>query len=176
MGTAEVPVNPPARLFDDSFLRFLPSPLREASSAWKTLAAVPLLTMPVSLVLAYLVAVYLPFLKGPDFPKCHWLGDLFSIVVLSPVVETLLMAAILWVFLKYLSQAHAIVASAVTWGLLHSLAASAWGLVVWWPFIIFSTIYLVWKQRGFWVGASMAASAHLIHNFIGLGLANLSGR
>ena len=99
--------------------------------------------------------------------------EVFSIVILSPVTETLLMAAILAIFLKFLSKPHAVLASAVTWGGLHSMIASAWGLIVWWPFIIFSTIYLAWKPRGFWLACALAASAHLLHNLISLGLIKL---
>jgi hypothetical protein len=123
--------------------------------------------------LSLLVSTYLPNLKTPVFPPSHWLIEAFNIVILSPVVETLLMAGILAVFLKFVGKPQAIVASAATWGGLHSLVASAWGLIVWWPFIIFSTIYLAWKQRGFWFGCAMAASAHLLHNLISLGLIKL---
>ena len=161
------------RILNDSFLRWLPSPLREPVSAWKTLAVAPLVTVPLSLILSALVTTLLPNLKTPVFPPSHWLVELFNIVVLSPVVETLAMAGILAIFLKFLTKPQAILASAATWGCLHSLVASAWGLIVWWPFIIFSTIYLAWRQRGFWTGCSLAAGAHLLHNLISLGLIKL---
>jgi len=173
VATAQLPVSPPVRLLDDSFLRFLPAPLREPSSGWKTLAIAPVLTVPISLVLSFLVTTYLPNLTTPVFRKTHWLIEVFNIVILSPVVETLLMAGILAIILKFLSKPQAIIASAVIWGGLHSLVASAWGLIVWWPFIIFSTIYLTWKQRGFWHGCAMAAAVHVVHNLISLGLIKL---
>jgi hypothetical protein len=46
----------------------------------------------------------------------------------------------------------------------HSLAAPAWGLVIWWPFLIFSTLFVVWRQRGFLAGVGVAAAAHALQN------------
>jgi uncharacterized protein (DUF983 family) len=58
----------------------------------------------------------------------------------------------------------AILISAAAWGAAHSLAAPAWGLVIWWPFLIFSTLFVVWRERGFLAGASVAAAAHALQN------------
>lgn len=166
----------PHRLLDGTFLRFLPWPIREPRRAWLTLTIGPILTIGGALLLAFLVKTFLPHLKSPVFPESVWWVKILNIVVVSPVVETLIMALFLRIFLLRLDTASAIVASAITWGLLHSLMFSGWGLVVWWPFIIFSTVYLAWRQKGFWVGIVMAASVHLMNNLIGLGLAEFAGK
>jgi len=90
-----------------------------------------------------------------------------GIVLVSPILETLLMAIIIG------GLSHAIhnrvrlaVASAVVWAVLHSIMAAAWGLVVLWPFFVFSCAYLAWgeksRRRGLWV----AASIHMLHNLL----------
>ena len=50
------------------------------------------------------------------------------------------------------------------WGVAHSLQASAWGFVVWWPFLIMSMLYIVWRQRGFWVAIAIPAAVHMMQN------------
>ena len=42
--------------------------------------------------------------------------------------------------------------------------APAWGLVIWWPFLIFSTLFVVWRQRGFFAGVGVAAATHALQN------------
>jgi hypothetical protein len=42
--------------------------------------------------------------------------------------------------------------------------APVWGLVIWWPFLIFSTLFVVWRQRGFWAGVGVAAATHALQN------------
>ncbi len=61
----------------------------------------------------------------------------------APFVETLIMAAVLSLLASFLSPTLAVFLSPALWGIAHSLQAAAWGLVIWWPFVIFSTLYLV---------------------------------
>jgi membrane protease YdiL (CAAX protease family) len=154
---------PPARLFDDNFLRFLPSPLREPRRVWLAIPTGWALSIIGSLALAALVALVAPALKGPEFDDKGWV-TLFALVVFAPVGETLIMAGLIWLFEKFLSTTGAIIASSVAWGALHSSMAGAWGLVIWWPFLIFSTLYVVWRQRGFWAGIGVAAATHALQN------------
>jgi membrane protease YdiL (CAAX protease family) len=90
-------------------------------------------------------------------------------VVFAPFVETLMMAGLIWLFERAMPTTWAIVASAAAWGIFHSTQALGWGLVIWWPFLIFSSLYAVWRQRGFWVGIGVAAATHALQN-LGPGL------
>lgn len=152
-----------ARLFDDSFLRFLPAPLREPRRAWLAIPAGWALSIVGSLALATLVALIAPALKGPEFNEKGWIA-IFALVIFAPVGETLIMAGLIWLFERFLAPASAIVASSIIWGIAHSSMAGAWGLVIWWPFLIFSTLYVVWRQRGFWAGIGVAATTHALQN------------
>jgi membrane protease YdiL (CAAX protease family) len=88
----------------------------------------------------------------------------FLLVVFAPFVETLIMAGFLSLLLRFMSPAAAILTSALGWGVAHSLQAIGWGLVIWWPFLIFSTLYVVWRQRGVWAGLGVAAATHALQN------------
>jgi len=159
----------PVRLLDDSFLRFLPSPLREPRRAWLAILIGAALTIAGSLALATLSKAIAPDLPTPAFPIKGPLA-LFLLVIFSPFLETLIMAGFLTLFLRFMSPVNAIMLSAVGWGVAHSLEALGWGLVIWWPFLIFSTLFVVWRQRGFWAGVGVAAATHAIQN-LGPGLA-----
>ncbi len=93
----------------------------------------------------------------------------FLLVIFAPLLETLIMAGFLSLFLRLMPAWAAILLSALGWAGAHSFEALGWGLVIWWPFLIFSTLYVVWRQRGFWIGVGVAASTHALQN-LGPGL------
>ena len=88
----------------------------------------------------------------------------FMLVVFAPFVETLIMAGFLSLLLRFFSPTTSILISALAWGAAHSSMALGWGLVIWWPFLIFSTLYVVWRQRGFWAAVGIAATTHALQN------------
>nr|WP_294850196.1 hypothetical protein [uncultured Sphingomonas sp.] len=153
----------PHRLFDDSFLRFLPSILREPRRAWFAIPVGFLLTFVGSILLAYATQSIAPQLETPEFPMKGGLA-LFMLVVFAPVVETMIMAAFISLFLRFMKPQYAVVLSAFGWGCVHSAQALGWGLVIWWPFLIFSTLYVVWKQRGVLTGIAVTAATHSAQN------------
>ena len=64
------------------------------------------------------------------------------------------------------SPTAAVVVSAAGWGIAHSTAAPGWGLVIWWPFVIFSTLFLTWRKRSTLAAIGMATAAHAAHNLL----------
>ena len=159
MATAQPAVGP----VDDSFLRFLPAPLREPRRAWLAILMGWALSILGSLGLAALSQTIAPELPTPEFPL-KGLTAFLLLVVFAPLIETLIMAGFLSLFLRFMPPAAAILLSAAGWGVLHSLEAVGWGLVIWWPFLIFSTLYVVWRQRGFWAGVGVASTTHALQN------------
>ena len=144
---------------------FLPKALREPRRpllalgiAWAT-AFLP------SLPLGAAVSRLLPRDALPQFPQVDW-NFFFLIVVAAPLVETMVMGAALILLRLFLSPTHAVLASAVGWGILHSTAAAAWGLVIWWPFLVFSTVFLTWRSRSLLAALGMAAATHALHNLL----------
>jgi hypothetical protein len=158
----------PVRLLDDSFLRFLPAVVREPRRPLLAILVAWLLSIGGSLALAALSQAVAPGMEAPEFPMKGPVV-LFLLVIFAPLLETLIMAGFLSLLLRFLSPTAAIVTSAAGWAIAHSLQAVGWGLVIWWPFLIFSTLYVVWRQRGFWAGVGMAAATHALQN-LGPGL------
>jgi membrane protease YdiL (CAAX protease family) len=90
-----------------------------------------------------------------------------GLVVISPLLETFLMALFLAGLARvFRGPARAALASAIVWAILHSLVAPAWGFVVLSPFFVFSCAYLAWRRRSRWHGLLVAASIHMLHNSI----------
>lgn len=144
-------------------LRYLPKPLLEPrrpliaiATGWAT-AFIP------SILLAWLVTTLMPPGSQPSFEVDGTLAVLM-LVVFAPVLETLIMAGVLTVLLRFTAPATAVLLSAAGWGLAHSLMAPAWGLVIWWPFLIFSTLFVTWRQRSLLAALAMPAAVHALHN------------
>ena len=128
------------------------------------LLAWPLTSLP-ALALAAMVSALLPSAPQPQFP-----GDpevvFFLVSVFAPIVETLIMAAAIEILLRIVPPAWAIGLSAFGWAIAHSLQAPTWGLVIWWPFLIFSTLYVTWRQRSFIAAIGIVSAVHALNNLI----------
>lgn len=124
-----------------------------------------LLTIIPSLGLSALVNAILPN-QGPTIPEMAPGLTLFLLVIFAPVVETLIMGTALLLLERLFGFLPAVLLSAVGWGLAHSLQAPAWGLVIWWPFLIFSLSFLVWKQRNLLLAFAVPATIHALQNLV----------
>ena len=144
---------------------WLPRPLLEPGQPLKTLAFGWALAFLPSIALAAAVALLLPDVPRPELNITGPVA-VGLMVVFAPVVETLIMGAVLSVLLRFVPATVAVLLSAAGWGVLHSLSAAAWGLVIWWPFIIFSTIFVTWRKRSWLAGFGMAAATHALHNLV----------
>lgn len=162
-------VHQPVRLLDDSFLKILPAPLREPRRAWLAILVGWLMSLVGSIALAAIVSSIAPDMAKPDFKGISGVTALLLLVVFSPLVESMIMGGVLVVLQRFLSPAGAILTSSLLWGVAHSLGALSWGFTIWWPFLIFSTLFVVWRQHGFWAGVGVAAAAHALQN-LGPGL------
>jgi len=144
-------------------LRFLPERLFRPE---RPLTYVPLawvLTLVPSLLLSVVASKLVPE-SGPAFKGVPPGLLLFSVVVFAPVVETLIMGTVLLILERFLGFLPAVLLSSVGWGVAHSLQAPAWGLVIWWPFLIFSTVFLVWKQRSLGLAFLLPMLIHALQN------------
>jgi hypothetical protein len=141
----------------------LPSALAEPSKPLRAIFAGWLFAFPPSIVLAMIAAWLVPTLERPSFEIAGPVS-VALLVVFAPLVETLIMAAVLEVLLRFVRPAVAIVLSSAGWGVAHSLAAPAWGLVIWWPFLIFSTLYVTWSRRSTWAALGIVTCVHALQN------------
>ena len=141
----------------------LPAALGEPRQPLRAIAIGWLLACPISLALSALFHWLLPSAEPPHFE----IGGpvlVFLLVIFSPLVETLIMAGVLEVLLRFVRPPIAIGLSSLGWGIAHSLEAPAWGLVIWWPFLIFSTLYVTWRQRSAWLAIAVVFCVHALQN------------
>ena len=141
----------------------LPSALAEPRKPLRAIFAGWLFACPPSIVLAVIAAWLLPALERPSFEVAGPVS-VALLVVFAPVVETLIMAAVLEVLMRFVRPGVAIILSSLGWGLAHSLAAPAWGLVIWWPFLIFSTLYVTWSRRSTLAALAIVTCVHALQN------------
>jgi membrane protease YdiL (CAAX protease family) len=134
-----------------------------------------LLALLPSLVLAQLISSVLPDSQLPDLPPIDLLGFL-ALVVFAPMVETLLMVLPLLLLQRLFGPGPAVLLSAVGWGIVHSLAAPMWGLVVWWPLLVMSIALLTWRERGIWVAMAVVVAIHALQNGFAATLLLAAGR
>lgn len=152
-------------MFDSGPLRFLPEAVREPRRAWLAIVVGAALTLAGSLFLSAVASLVAPALAKPDFPMDGLVAFLL-LFLFAPFVETLIMAAVLSLFVRFVTPTAAVLSSALLWGIAHSIQAAAWGLVIWWPFVIFSTLYLVWRQRSVWTAIGVATATHALQNLL----------
>ena len=151
--------------FDGGPLRFLPAAVREPRRAWLAIPVGAALSLAGSLALSAVTTIFAPALATPDFPM-RGMTIFLMLFLFAPLVETLIMAVVLSVLGRFMSPSAAVLASAGLWGIAHSLQAAAWGLVVWWPFVIFSTLYMVWRERSVWAALGVATATHALQNLL----------
>jgi hypothetical protein len=146
-------------------LRFLPQAIRVPERPLRAIATGWLTAFPVSMAFAVLGALMLPQAEQPQF-HVNGAAAIFALVVFSPVVETLIMGTVLLVLLRFVPAVVAIAASAVGWGIAHSMVAPIWGLVIWWPFLVFSTLFVAWRRRSLLLAFAIPMCVHALQNLI----------
>ena len=148
--------------FVPTFLTVPQRPLLAIGGAW-------LLTILGSLMLAAIVRAVYPQGGTPDFANLQGRGAgeiLFWLVVFAPVLETLIMGGILLILLHFMRPGYAVVVSAAGWAIAHSMQETAWGMVIWWPFLIFSLLFVVWRERSLLLAFLMPMTVHAMQNFL----------
>ena len=144
-------------------LAFLPKPIREPRNAGFSVVTAWATSFFPSIVLAFLVAKFFPDQPHPEFDMPPELV-MFGLVVFAPVIETLIMGTVLLILLRLVNPVAAILISAVGWGIAHSLQFPIWGLTIWWPFLVLSTLFVAWRERSLWAAFALPARAHAMQN------------
>ncbi|WP_205481646.1 hypothetical protein [Sphingomonas arenae] len=157
-------VVPPAKSWGPLAALF-PARLFRADQPATYLTIAWLMTFLPSIALSALVNATLSDVAQPEFPNGSW-RIFFLVVVFAPVTETLIMGSVLLVLRTFLPPGGAVLVSAAGWGIAHSLQAAAWGLIIWWPFLIFSTAFLVWRERSLLTAFTLVSLLHALHNLL----------
>lgn len=144
-------------------LSFLPKAILQPSRPARAVLVAWLTTFLPSIALAALVGTLMPEAREPEFNVSGPLA-IFLLVFFAPIVETLIMGTILLILLRIVSPVAGIMVSAFGWGVAHSLATPVWGLIIWWPFLVFSALFVTWRSRSVLAAFAMAATVHGLHN------------
>ncbi len=151
---------------DDRLLPLLPTYLFRATRPVRYVLFTWLLSIAGSLALAAALSVAVPDAEQPQFLG-HPVLIAFGVLVFAPMVETALLALLLWPLDRVFGPRWAAVLAALAWGALHSSVTPVWGLVIWWPFLLFSVTILVWKREGGWAkGWALATAVHALQNLL----------
>lgn len=138
---------------------------------WKYILKMGLVSLLGSLIIA---AALSPFTgdNGRDVMKALTRNSpgpfilFLSIVFIAPVVETLLLALGLKIISLFTKKMWKIVlASSLIWAAIHSLSVPTWGLMVMWPFMVFSMAWMAWRRRSIFHAFAAAAGIHMFQNF-----------
>ena len=91
--------------------------------------------------------------------------ETLGMVVIAPVVETLLLAGLLW-FLSLLSRNVVFVAviAALLWASFHASYGALWFFGTVWSFFVFSCAYFAWRRLSFARAFFAAAVPHSLIN------------
>ena len=146
-------------------LRFLPLSIRLPERPLRAIAIGWLTAFPASILLSVLWAYIFPAAAPPEFKMEGGLA-MFALVIVAPVFETLVMGIALLILQAFLRPAAAVLVSAIGWGVAHSLMAPTWGLVIWWPFLIFSILFVTWRQRSLFAAFAIPAIVHALQNLL----------
>jgi hypothetical protein len=145
-------------------LRFLPRPVRDPSRPWLSIPIAWATAFFPSIILAWILSKIAPGAETPAFEGLSPALVLFAVVIFAPVVETLIMGTVLLLLLRVVSPTIAVLISAVGWGVAHSLQVPMWGLTIWWPFLVLSTLFVAYRERSLVAAFALPAIVHAMQN------------
>ena len=135
-------------------------PERYIGKAWLT-SLLP------SVALSAFVSLVVPEASYPSFRIDGPMAILLAVII-GPILETFLMIPLLLVLDRLFGPGAAVVGSALLWGVLHSLSAPAWGLIIWWLFLILSIAFLTWRRVGIGKAFLVVFAIHALQNGVGV--------
>ena len=117
-----------------------------------------------ALLLSILLSNLFPESKKPEY-SYDFLNLFFSIVLIAPIIETLLLAIGISILSKvFRSKEYIVLASSLLWALLHALRSPLHGVIVLWPFFVFSLAFLQWKKISTGTAILVGFAMHFGHN------------
>jgi hypothetical protein len=91
----------------------------------------------------------------------------FGVVIVSPIIETFMLAYGVRVMASAeLSTRQIVFWSAIGWGLIHALQGVFWFFPAAWIFAVLTYGYCRWRQTSFWSAIAVAAVPHIANNAI----------
>ncbi len=143
----------------------------DPTSMTKYIFVMALIGLIPSLALAFLVSGLGFDEVGPDIKNIDAHTPVFiiflSFAIISPIIETLLMSFIFFILSFFTkSKLTLTIVSTIIWAILHSLLSPAWGLIIGWPFFVFSCAYLTWRTKSWGKAIWVTACIHMLQNLL----------
>lgn len=138
---------------------------KEVAIAW-------LVCTPVALAVGWVAGHFLGGADISQVPKLQTLTQRLAAVLIGPLVESMLMVVVFAVLERLLPQRvwpdHRTMLltlfSALFWSAVHGVVSIGWGVVTFWPFVVFSFMFLRWERQSLIQGIAAATSVHVLHN------------
>ena len=146
-------------------LSWFPTPLLQPVSLVRAIGFGWLLAFVPSIIIGAIIQLAVPDAQTPEF-RISGVAALGMLVLFAPILETLIMGGVLLVLLRFVPPTWAVIASAIGWGAAHSAAAPLWGLIIWWPFLVFSTLFVAWRSRSLALAFVVPMVVHGLHNLL----------
>jgi membrane protease YdiL (CAAX protease family) len=147
------------------YLRFLPPFLFQADgNAARYIVRAWLLAMLPAIGIAAVLWALFPDTASAPGREVTRFSIVLSVVVIAPLLETLLMGAILLVVQRLAGAGPAVAASVLVWGAVHGSVAVRWGIAISWSFLIFSVAFVTWRHAGLLKAFGVAAAIHALQN------------
>ena len=156
---------PVGGLWSPEFDRFVPDFLAKPRNPLHAIAGGWAVAFPISMLLSVLAQTLAPDALAPTFSVSGY-SAVFALAVFAPAVETLIMGAVLLLLLKFVRPEVAVAVSVVGWAIMHSTIAPIWGLVIWWPFLIFSILFVTWRQHSLAMAFMVPMAVHGLQNLL----------
>ena len=92
---------------------------------------------------------------------------LLIFLVIGAWIETMLMWPILGILKLFIDKQLTIAfLSSIIWGILHSLSMPTRGLIIWWPFFVYSLCFLSWETKSLGKAILLTSFVHMFHNVL----------
>ncbi|HRG55229.1 MAG TPA: hypothetical protein PLG56_04260 [Lacunisphaera sp.] len=110
--------------------------------------------------------------------RADYLGWIFGDALLSPWIETAFMVPVFWFLRKIRVRNDWLpIASAFVWATRHSIYSPWWGLIVFWPFYVFSRCFLghegISQNRAFIATSVLHTFYNIMAVLLQLGVGNI---
>jgi membrane protease YdiL (CAAX protease family) len=122
-----------------------------------------MLALCIGLPVAFLIDYLAPNAESPDFEIN--VSTFFSVVLLAPVLETLLMIPIIALIRKMTPNIlYVSIISALIWAIMHSLQVPLWGIGVFALFFLMTMAYQYWDTHSRGHALLVVMMIHALNN------------
>lgn len=127
---------------------------------------------PLAFAVGWIAADLLAGFDASEVPALHGWWNRIVAALIAPLVESYVMVLIFAVLERLMPDTMPfrhrtfalVIASATVWSFIHGYFALPWGVLTFWPFVVFSYMFLRWEKHSLALAITAAAAVHVLHN------------